>query len=168
MKHNEFFRESKNRKWREDPMRPANWRYDDVLDAFECPDGRTLRFRRLSHRKTDLGNVSEARVYGCGSCAGCALKDSCLRTKDPGAAKTVAVNPTLRRLKKRASFLLNTERGTKLRKQRSVDVETIFGDIKRNWHFERFLLRGLEKADHEFRLVAMGHDLRKLALALTV
>lgn len=168
VKHNELFRESKNGKWREDPMRPANWKYDDVLDALECPDGRALRFRHLSHRKTDLGYVSETRVYRCGSCAGCALRDSCFRPKDPGAVKTVAVNPTLRRFKKRASFLLNTERGTKLRKQRSVDVETIFGDIKRNWHFERFLLRGLEKADHEFRLVAMGHDLRKLALALTV
>lgn len=76
------------------------------------------------------------------------------------------MNPDLARFRKRASFLLNTERGTVLRKQRSVDVETIFGDIKRNWHFTRFLLRGLEKADHEFRLVAAGHNLRKLALSL--
>ncbi len=64
-------------------------------------------------------STAQGRVYGCGSCAGCALKDSCFRPKDPGAVKTVAVNPTLRRFRERASFLLNTERGTKLRKRRS-------------------------------------------------
>ncbi len=58
------------------------------------------------------------------------------------------------------------KRGTELRKQRAVDVETIFEDIKRNWHFTRFLLRGLKKVGHKFRLVAAGHNLRKLALAL--
>jgi transposase len=168
VRRSELSRGSRNGKWREDPMRPANRRCDDALGAFECPGGRTLGFRRPSRRKTGLGCASETRVCGCGSCAGRALRDPCLRPKGPGAARTVAVSPTLRRLRGRASFLLNAERGTKLRKRRSVGVETIFGDIERNWHFERSLLRGLEKADHEFRLVAMGHDLRRLALALAV
>jgi len=44
----------------------------------------------------------------------------------------------------------------------------VFGDIKRNWGFRRFLLRGLEKADHEMRMVAMGHNIRKLTYALAV
>ncbi|MBR3157727.1 MAG: transposase [Atopobiaceae bacterium] len=55
-----------------------------------------------------------------------------------------------------------------LGRRRSVDVETIFGDIKRNWGFRRFLLRGLEKVDHEMRMVAMGHNTRKMAYALGV
>ena len=55
-----------------------------------------------------------------------------------------------------------------LGRRRSVDVETIFGDIKRNWGFRRFLLRGLEKVDHEMRMVAMGHNIRKMAYALAV
>lgn len=166
VKHNEFFREMKNKKWREDPMRPANWEYNDVLDTFTCPVGHTLRFSYFSRPKTDLGYRGNARVYKCGSCTGCPLRNSCFKSKQADAVKTIRVNTDLVRFKKRASFLLNTERGTKLRKQRAVDVETIFGDIKRNWHFTRFLLRGLEKVDHEFRLVAMGHDLRKLSLAL--
>lgn len=168
VKHNEFFRESKNRKWREDPMRPANWKYDEILDTFSCPEGRTLRFSHLQHPKTELGHTSDVRVYACESCEGCPLKDACIKSKRPDAVRTIRINPDLQRFKKRASFLLYTERGTKLRKQRAYDVETIFGDIKRNWHFERFLLRGLEKVDHEFRLVAAGHNLRKLARAIAV
>lgn len=166
VKHNEFFREMKSRKWREDPMRFANWEHDEVLDAFTCPEGRTLRFSHLQHPKTDLGYRADVRVYACESCGGCPLRGKCLKSKRPDAARTIRVNEDLRRFKRRASFLLNTERGVKLRKQRAVDVETIFGDIKRNWHFTRFLLRGLEKVDHEFRLVAAGHNIRKLALAL--
>ena len=46
-----------------------------------------------------------------------------------------------------------------------MDVETIFGDIKRNHGFTRFMLRGLEKVTLEMRLVAAGHNIRKLFLA---
>lgn len=168
VKHNEFFRESKNKKWREDPMRFANWEYDEILDTFACPEGRALRFSHFQHPRTDLGHRADVRVYKCESCEGCPLGAKCLKPGHPDAARTIRVNADLQRFKKRASFLLNTDRGTQLRRQRAVDVETIFGDIKRNWHFTRFLLRGLEKVDHEFRLVAAGHNLRKLALALAV
>ena len=67
--------------------------------------------------------------------------------------------------KSRASEMLRTETGSALRKRRSVDVETAFGDIKRNLGFTRFTLRGLEKVTLEWRLVAAGHNIRKLFLA---
>ncbi len=60
-----------------------------------------------------------------------------------------------------------TERGSALRKRRGVDVETVFGDIKRNLGFTRFTLRGLEKVELEWRLVATGHNIRKMFLART-
>ena len=44
-------------------------------------------------------------------------------------------------------------------------METVFGDIKRNLGFTRFTLRGLEKVTLEWRLVATGHNIRKLFLA---
>ena len=43
----------------------------------------------------------------------------------------------------------------------------MFGDVKRNWSFKRFTLRGIEKVSHEWRLLMMGHNLRKLAKALS-
>ena len=42
------------------------------------------------------------------------------------------MNPTLNAFRIRASEMLRTETGSALRKRRSVDVETVFGDIKRN------------------------------------
>ena len=46
MKHNEFFRECRSARWRDDPMRPANWEYDGEADAYECPGGQALSFSR--------------------------------------------------------------------------------------------------------------------------
>ena len=52
-----------------------------------------------------------------------------------------------------------------MRKKRSIDVETVLGDIKRNLGFTRFTLRGLEKVTLEWRLVVTSHNIRKLFLA---
>ena len=168
VKHNEFFRECRNARWREDPMRPANWEYDEETDSYACPGGRTLSFRREKTTRSDLGHESVTRIYVCEGCPECPLRKRCFRSKDPDAVRILRVNPVLDAFRARASEMLHTERGSALRKQRSVDVETIFGDIKRNWGFRRFLLRGLEKVDHEMRMVAMGHNIRKMAYALAV
>ena len=165
VKHNEFFRECKNKKWREDEMRPANWAYDEAADEYTCPDGRKLRFEGERKRKSDLGFESTTRVYACGDCSGCPKRKKCFKSKDPSARKKIQVNPRLAAFKERASAMLHTDKGRKLRKKRGIDVETVFGDIKRNHGFTRFLLRGLEKVTLEFRLVAAGHNIRKLFLA---
>lgn len=168
VKHGEFFRECRNARWRDDPMRPANWAYDAEGDAWACPGGRTLSFSRERRAVSELGHESVTRVYVGEGCPGCPLRKRCFRSKDPDAVRVLRVNPTLDAFRARASEMLRTERGTTLCRRRSVDVETIFGDIKRNWNFRRFLLRGLEKVDHEMRMVAMGHNIRKMAYALAV
>ncbi|MCH3925397.1 MAG: IS1182 family transposase [Atopobiaceae bacterium] len=165
VKHNEFFRECKNKKWREDEMRVANWGYDKESDEYTCPEGRTLGFLRESTRVSDLGYRSTVRTYGCADCSGCTRRARCSKSADPDSPRQIKVNPTLNAFKSRASEMLRTEVGSALRKRRSTDVETVFGDIKRNLGFTRFSLRGLEKVTLEWRLVATGHNIRKLFLA---
>ena len=65
-----------------------------------------------------------------------------------------------------AAERLSSDEGMKLRKRRATDVETVFGNVKRNWNFKRFTLRGLKKVAHEWRLLMMGHNLRKLTKTL--
>ncbi len=74
-------------------------------------------------------------------------------------------NPTLSKLRHKAHRLLNTKRGIKLRKQRCHDVEPVFAQIKHNKGFKRFFLRGQNKVEIETGLIAIAHNLRKLALA---
>ena len=167
MKHSEFYGERRNRAWREDEMRPANWEYDEEADSYTCPEGRALPFTGTRRKRSELGFESVARLYTCGDCGGCPRRGDCMRSKDPEARRQVAVNPRLAEYRRRASALLHTERGSALRKRRGVDVETVFGDIKRNLGFTRFTLRGLEKVELEWRLVATGHNIRKMFLART-
>lgn len=166
VKHADFFRECRNGRWREDPMRPANWPYDPETDTFGCPGGRRLAFVRTSVRTTGTGYRQLVCTYRCeGGCPGCGRRGECLGSKDPGALRTVTFAPLQASRRKRASRLLRTPEGSRLRRRRPVDVETAFGDIKRNLGFTRFTLRGLEKVSHEWRLVSCGHNIRKMHIA---
>ena len=165
VKHTEFFRECRNAKWREDEMRVANWGYDGRSDEYTCPEGRALGFAGEERRVSEMGYGSTVRVYACADCSGCARRERCSKSADPNSPRQIRVNPTLNAYRRRASEMLRTEDGSKLGKRRSVDVETVFGNIKRNLSFTRFTLRGLEKVTLEWRLVATGHNIRKLFLA---
>jgi transposase len=74
-------------------------------------------------------------------------------------------NPKLSKLRHKVHQLLNTKRGVKLRKQRCHDVEPVFAQIKHNKGFKRFMLRGQDKVEIETGLLAIAHNLRKIAKA---
>ncbi|MGQ9512428.1 transposase [Thermodesulfitimonas sp.] len=71
----------------------------------------------------------------------------------------------MQRLKEEAARNLRSDKGLLLRSQRGVEVESVFGQIKGNWSFRRFLLRGLEKVKIEWGLLCIAHNLAKLAVA---
>ncbi len=48
--------------------------------------------------------------------------------------------------------------------ERCWDIEAIFGNIKQNMNFKRFMLRGLDKVNVEIGLIAMAHNLKKYSL----
>ena len=62
---------------------------------------------------------------------------------------------------KKARDLLTSDEGKDLRSRRGVEVEAVFGQIKENRQFRRFLLRGLDKVTIEYGLVAIAHNLMK-------
>lgn len=162
VKHSEFFREIKNRKCRDDPFRIANWPFDDKSDSYTCPEGRRLVFERVRDSVSDLGFHTSFREYRCIDCSNCTGKHKCMKNPNSSYQKVIRINSKLRKYKEKASELLCSETKTKLRKKRAVDVETVFGDIKRNMLFTRFSLRSIEKVELEFRLIAMGHNIRKI------
>jgi hypothetical protein len=61
------------------------------------------------------------------------------------------------------SELLLSEDGIKRRKQRPADVAPVFGNIKHNKNFKWFQLRGTSKVEIEIGLIALAHNLAKLA-----
>ena len=149
-----------------DRMDAASWPYDEAADEYICPEGRRMRFLREDLRVSERGFESRASCYACEDCTGCSRRSACTKSEWPSWRKVIQVNRNLVEKRARADELLCSEEGSRLRRQRGIDVETVFGDIKSNLGLTRFSLRGLEKVTHEWNLFAMGHNIRKLHLAL--
>ncbi|WP_157474928.1 transposase, partial [Dyadobacter sp. Leaf189] len=62
-----------------------------------------------------------------------------------------------------AEQLLKSEEGVAKRKKRCFDVEPVFGNIKANHGFRRFMLRGKQKVEIEWGLIAIAQNIRKRA-----
>ena len=87
--------------------------------------------------------------------------DRIRHTEKPLAAPRGRIPKNLS-LKDRMRRLLVTKRGKKLYGKRKETVEPVFGQIKEERGFRRFLLRGLEKVKAEWRIICTTHNLLKL------
>ena len=97
-------------------------------------------------------------MYQSDNCDNCLLAEKCKK----GKLRSIQVNRRLERYKQQARENLTSKKGQKLRKLRNIEVETVFGNIKWNYGFRRFLLRGIEKVNIEMGLLSLAHNFRKL------
>lgn len=158
LKYSTFYRETKSTN--KNPFHRDNFKYDMDTDTFTCPDDRSLIFSHEEEYKLRNGKATFKRVYQSLNCKGCPYRDQCLQ----GAGnRTVNINPEWEDYKTKARSLLNSEKGIEYRKRRGIDIETVFGNIKENRSYRRFTLRGLEKVNIEFGLLAMVQNIAKIA-----
>ena len=76
--------------------------------------------------------------------------------------RSIERNEEVLRHRRKAREMLESEKGVERRKQR-YEVEAVIGNIKENKKFRRFLLRGLAKVQIEIGLIAIAHNLQRLA-----
>jgi len=134
--------------------------YNQNKDQYECPAGQVLDFEYIKKTKTENGYRSERMVYRSKCCDGCQYKDKCCRgSKD----RTIEVSPKLIEYKNTARHNLESEKGIKLRSQRGVDVESVFGQIKHNNQFRRFYTHGLKNVSTEWGIISIAHNIKKMA-----
>lgn len=155
-----WFHKEQKRSWRKQRFRVENWGYDDEKNEYICPANQRLSFTQEINKKTDRGFISTLRVYECHACSSCSLKSACTRAK---GNRCIEVNRTLDRYRDQARSNLHSEQGRKLSVQRNGDVESVFGQLKQNWGFRRFLLKGLEKVNVEWGILSIAHNVAKLA-----
>ena len=159
VKYNYFHKEQK-RKQRNNPYLQQNLIYDKEQDVFICPNNKTLIHTDTYTRTTELGYESKVDKYECEDCSDCPLKSECTKAR---GNREIEVNHTLNEYKRQVRELLTSERGLYHRSKRPIEPEAVFGQIKDAHHFRRFRLRSLPKVNIEFGLIAMAHNLRKLA-----
>jgi transposase len=161
LKYNTFHQEQKPRN-KPNPFAADHWPYDAAQDGFTCPNGKGLHYQATHHHRSDNGFDSERRIYQCEDCSQCPLKEKCTQS---AGNRQIQVSFRLRELRAQACQNLLSEKGKQLRRQRSMDVETVFGRIKQDWGFRRFMLRGVEKVKTEWGLLCIAHNSAKLAVA---
>jgi hypothetical protein len=157
VKYNYFDKEQKKKK--PNPFHPDNLHYDPETDTYTCPTGQPMNYIGDKTRLTAGGYLQTHRLYKAKNCIGCPLRDPCHKGE---GNRIIQRSPNLVRYKQQVKQLLNSDEGIEKRKQR-WQVEAVFGNIKQNKGFRRFMLRGIDKVNTEFGLVALAHNLQKLS-----
>ena len=159
VKYNYFHMEQK-RSIKKNIFLPQNLYYNREQDYFVCPMGQHLTKKGVGTRTSDNGYVSNVIYYQALNCSGCPLRGQCHKAK---GNRILEVNFRLKELKQKAKEKLMSETGLYHRSRRPIEPEAVFGQLKSNNKFNRFTLKGLIKVNVEFGLMAIGHNLRKLA-----
>ncbi|MGG4106267.1 transposase [Paenibacillus lautus] len=92
------------------------------------------------------------------SCEGCPLKKTCAKAQGD---REITVSLKYLRYKQQAREKLRSEEGHALSVQRMAEPESVFGQIKNNRGFRRFLLRGLHKVSLEVGWLSLAHNLSR-------
>lgn len=159
LKYNSFDQTNKRKKQeKRSPFRLEQLYYDAKNDRLICPMGQPMDFIGTRKQKTKSGFEQTLRRYQAKRCEGCPLRGTCHKAR---RNRIVEINFKSREYRRKAKERLESERGEENRKQRPVDVEPVFGHLKHNRGFKRFMLRGMEKVEIETGLLALAHNLLK-------
>lgn len=137
-----------------------HFEYDQKKDQYKCPAGQILDYTGIKETKNDSGYKIKRKVYKSRCCDKCPFKSLCCKGKND---RTIEISPRLINYKEIVRLNLESEKGIKLRSQRGVDVESVFGQIKHNNQFRRFYTRGLKNVNTEWGIISIAHNIKKMA-----
>lgn len=163
VKYAGFHKEQKNEKKPKNPFESEHLYYNQQQDCYYCPMGQQMKNIGSFSKKTKTGFEQTVTQYQAQNCKGCPLRGLCFKGK---GNRIIQKNYNVARHRKKAKELLTSEKGIEKRKQRCWDVEAVFGNIKQNMNFKRFMLRGMYKVKVETGLIALAHNLKKYTLQL--
>ncbi len=141
------------------PYDPRHMDYDLTADAYICPQGRRLYYQRDRCQQRS-GQQVRVRVYESPDCSGCPVSQQCLSKNQQH--RKFEVNPELNLWRSTTDRRLGSSPGNKLKKRRSPEVESVFGQLKQNDGLSRLVMRGKAMAEAEVGLKAIAHNLRRL------
>lgn len=156
MKFPMFKKETKDRKYHEDPFRAVNFRIDEQ-GVMRCPNDKAFHFL---YRKNVRGNQygRKEELYEYEDCSGCPYAEKCKKTDKN---RTVRINQELTSMHQEVIENLESIHGALLRMNRSIQAEGTFGIMKNDRWYKRIVRRGIHSVKLEVLLVAIGHNLYK-------
>lgn len=160
VKYNYFYLEQQKGDKAKSPFHVDNLYYNPQQDCYYCPMGQKMTFLETTQKISLGGYERTVSRYQAQNCNGCPLRGPCHHAIED---RIIDVSHRLNELKAKARERLLSEKGLAHRSQRPIDVEPVFGIIKHNKGFRRFWLRGIDKVSIEFGLMALAHNIKKMA-----
>jgi len=159
MKFSMYEKESKDKKYRDDPYRAVNFPINENGKPI-CPNGKEFHYlysRPIKGNK--YGRTEE--LYQCEDCSGCRQKEKCCKCQ---GNRIVRINEELTCFHQEVLNNLNSIQGAMLRMNRSIQAEGTYGSIKWNRGYTRARRRGLKGLNLEIGLISCGFNLHKFHL----
>jgi len=144
---------------------PEDFQADTENRTCICPAGKAMWLK--SQRARISGRIFMQFQAHQADCTSCQLRTQCLRSPKQKSARQVNIllevlpktrNSPLVRMKEKIDSTL----GRHIYSQRLGIVEPVFGHLRENIGLRRFSLRGKEKVDGQWKLMAMLHNLTKI------
>ena len=151
---------SKTRKYKTNPYCIEDMKYDEDTDSYICANGDILNFAYEKEETTEYGYKVKTKYYRNKSCEGCPYAGKCHKSKR--GFRELKVSPEFLRQRKKSLENIISKEGTKLRVNRSIQVEGVFGILKQDFGFKRFLMRGKRNIETQFFLLAFAFNVEKL------
>jgi transposase len=140
------------------PFHKKNFTYDAKNNVYVCPNNKKLFFVRRRREKSG----AMCSVYQCRQYRSCQYAGVCTTNRDGREIRICDNVGVLYRMRQK----LDTAEGKQIYARRKTIVEPVLGNIKHNLGFRQFLLRTLKKVKAEFTLIAIVHNIRKIAKLL--
>ena len=156
------FHWEQKKRFRTNPFRRENFPYDIKSDSYLCSQGRRLVLKGSFSGFSKTGYEYPAFRYESESCVGCRETEACGKKGEEN--RVFVVRPLLEYYRAEMRTRLKSVEGKRYRSLRPVEVESVFGQIKWNRGFTRFLLRGLENVKTEWGLLCMAHNMLKVPI----
>ena len=160
VKYGQFDREQNEHIQSKKPFTADKLFYNEAQDYYVCPMGQKMLNIGTHTQKTSTGFKQTITNYQAQNCSTCPLNGVCHKSK---GNRIISINHKLNKHKQVAKENLQSEQGIKHRKKRCYDTEPLWGNIKHNHHFKRFMLRGTKKVTVEVGLLSLSQNLRKKA-----
>ena len=139
------------------------FRYDQEKDRYICPNGKTLRAKRLYRSDSGLFWEYWAEREDCRACP---LREKCLSANDRQGARKPSDSYFKPSVQRHLSRWKEPDYKQAL-KQRQIWCEGTFAIQKRCHNLTRVLRRGLEAAEDHCLLSATALNLRRMIWAIT-
>lgn len=133
--------------------------YDVTEDNYTCANHqKLLNVGTHTKKNKKTGFESEVTTYQCHHCGECPLRNHCTTAKE---GKRIQVSKEFIRLREQSQQAVQTELGSCLRMNRSIQTEGTFGVLKEDRQFRRFLMRGNKQVLTELLLLGIAFNIRK-------